>query len=95
MSAGTPIAFGMGVPSGNNMWDRYLDNVCTHETGLRYLFIVSLLSTLILSGAFALIDSGTATYYVTVVQIVTFAPLMVLSLVLLLACSRREDETRI
>lgn len=77
------------------MWDRYLDNVCTHETGLRYVFIVSLLSTLILSGAFALIDPGTATYYVTVLQLVTFVLLMALSLTLVLTCARREDESRI
>lgn len=77
------------------MWNRYLDNVCTHETGLRYVFIVSLLSTVILSAAFALIEPGTPTYYVTVLQLVTFVPLMALSLALLVLCSRREDEHQI
>lgn len=94
-TAGTRMAFGMGSPSVSTMWDRYLENVCLHETGLRYLFIVSLLSTVILSAAFTMIEAGTATYYVTTLQLITFVPLMGFSLALLLVCSRREAEDRI
>lgn len=69
---------------------KYLDHLCEHALGIRYVFIVSVLSILVLLGSLTMISSGTGTFYIAIIQLVTFVGLVGLSFALMVVCNRND-----
>ncbi|GCF15861.1 hypothetical protein Harman_37960 [Haloarcula mannanilytica] len=65
--------------------------LCRFRRHFRLLFMVSVLSLLILGTALTAIESGSSTYVITVVQIVTFLVLGSLSFGLMVLCARSNE----
>ena len=73
----------------------FLDHLCEHATGIRYVFIVSMLSILVLLWSLTVVQTGTGTYYIALIQLGTFALLAVLSFVLMIACHRIDPPEKL
>lgn len=71
---------------------KYIDHLCERETGIRYVFIISLLSIVLLMGSLTVVTPGTGTYYIAVIQLITFGALVVFSFGLMTYCHRREEQ---
>jgi hypothetical protein len=71
---------------------KYVDHLCERETGIRYVFIISLLSILLLMGSLTVVTPGTETYYIAVIQVITFGFLIVFSFGVMVYCHRREKQ---
>ncbi|SFL34001.1 hypothetical protein SAMN04487950_3443 [Halogranum rubrum] len=69
---------------------QFVDLLCEYRTKFRLLAMVSTLSILVLSASLFYVESGTATYVIAVVQIVTFAAILLLSGGLIVVCERRS-----
>jgi hypothetical protein len=69
---------------------RFTKVVCDFRKQFRLLFMISLLSIIVLVVSLAYIEAGTATYVVTVIQLVTFAAIGLLSGGLMIICARRD-----
>ena len=71
---------------------RFAEVLCDFRKHFRLLFMVSLLSIVVLVAALAYVEPGTATYVITMIQLVTFAGIGLLSGGLMVACARRNPE---
>lgn len=70
----------------------YIDHLCERETGIRYVFIISLLSIVLLMASLTVVTPGTGTYYIAIIQVITFGALVVFSFGLMTHCHRREEQ---
>ena len=68
----------------------FVDVLCDFRNNFRLLAMVSALALVVLAVALQFVESGTATYVISVVQIVTFAFIFVVSGTLLVVCTRRQ-----
>ena len=67
----------------------YLDVLCQSARGLQVLLVVSTVSTVVLLGSLGVVEPGSDTYVIAVVQLVTFVGIALLSGSALLLCVRR------
>lgn len=68
--------------------DRAIDALCRSARGLQFLFVVSVLSIGILLASLRVVDPGSATAVITVVQLVTFAVIFAITGTALAICVR-------
>lgn len=68
--------------------DRALNALCQSARGLQVLFVISLVSIGVLLASLRVVDPGSGTYIITVVQLVTFAGLFALTGTALAVCVR-------
>lgn len=68
--------------------DRAITALCQSARGLQLLFVVSLVSIGVLLASLQVVDSGSATYIIAVVQLVSFAGLLALTGSALVVCVR-------
>lgn len=69
---------------------RFVDVLCDYRNQFRLLAMVSALALVVLAVAMQYVESGTATYVISVVQIATFLFIFALSSALLVVCTRRQ-----
>lgn len=72
-------------------WSRFLDILCQSARGLQILFVVSLVSIVVLLASLQVVEPGSGTYVVAVVQLVSFAGVFVLTAIGLYLCVRRTE----
>ncbi|MDS0300637.1 hypothetical protein NDI76_17950 [Halogeometricum sp. S1BR25-6] len=68
----------------------FVDVLCDFRNQFRLLAMVSALALVVLAVALQFVESGTATYVISVVQIVTFVIIFIVSGTLLVVCTRRQ-----
>ena len=74
------------------MADRSLvDAACDFRSSFRILFMVSLLAVVILTPSAFAVDPDSGTFVITVVQLVTFAVLLVASGGMMVVCGGRGE----
>lgn len=71
--------------------ETFSDVLCGFRHQFRLLFMVSVLSLVILGTALTLIESGTGTYVITVLQLVTFVVVGSFSLGMMVLCARKNE----
>jgi len=71
--------------------ERFLTVLCRFRHHFRVLFMISVLSLLILGTALTAIESGSGTYVITAVQVITFLIIGSLSFGLMVLCSRGNE----
>lgn len=69
---------------------RFVDVLCDYRDQFRLLAMVSALALVVLVVAMQYVESGTATYVISLVQIATFLFVFGLSSTLLVVCTRRQ-----
>lgn len=69
----------------------FLDVVCDFRRHLRYLFMISALSVVVLLASLAYVDPGSGGYVLAVVQLVSFGGILLLSAGGMVVCGRRAD----
>lgn len=69
---------------------RFIDVLCDYKRQVTLLFMVSVLAIVVLSISMTVIEAGTATYVVTIIQLVSFGLVFVLSSALMVTCGRRS-----
>jgi len=70
--------------------DRLLDAACQFSRGWQLLFVISFVSLVVLGLSLDVVEPGSATYVVTVIQLVSFGALFLFTGGLLVLCIRRE-----
>lgn len=69
-------------------WGGYLRRLCQSARGLQVLFTVSIVSIVVLLGSLTVVEPGSATYVIVLVQLVSFAGVFLLTGTTLLLCVR-------
>lgn len=69
---------------------RFIDVLCDYKRQVTLLFMVSILALVVLAISLTYVETGSSTYVVTVVQLVTFGGIFLLSSALMLSCGRRN-----
>lgn len=69
----------------------FLDVLCDFRKHFRLLFMVTLLSIGILLISLQYVEPGSGTYVITLVQLVTFGAIFLVSAGLMLLCGRKTD----
>lgn len=69
----------------------FLDVLCDFRRHLRYLFMLSALSIVVLLASLAYVDPGSGGYVLAVVQLVSFGGILLLSVGGMVACGRRAE----
>ncbi|WP_408960256.1 hypothetical protein [Natrinema sp. 74] len=64
---------------------------CRFRYQFRLLFMVSVLALIVLGAALPVIERGTGTFVITIVQLVSFAVIGALSFAMMVVCARRAD----
>lgn len=70
--------------------DRFLDALCQFTRGLQVLFVVSLVSIIVLLLSLEVVESGTDTYFIIIIQIVSFAGVFAFAASALYLCMRHH-----
>ncbi|RRJ29443.1 hypothetical protein EIK79_12435 [Halocatena pleomorpha] len=71
--------------------ETFIDVLCRFRQQFRLLFMVSVLSVLILGTALTIIESGTGTYVITVLQLVTLVVIGSFSFGMMHHCTGKNE----
>ncbi|ESP87006.1 hypothetical protein [Candidatus Halobonum tyrrellensis] len=69
----------------------FVDVLCDFRRHLRYLFMISVLSIVVLLASLVYVDPGSGGYVLAVVQLVSFGVVLVLSGGGMVVCGRRAE----
>lgn len=75
-------------------WGPFLDHLCQSARRLQFLFVVSLVSVVVLLGSLTVVEPGSDTYVIAMVQLVSFAGVCLLTGTTLVLCMRRTRVPR-